>query len=58
MTPREQKRARAIYMKFRPTKHIDDWPDLRPVELLTMPFRKLVKLLPSRGPNTAMKSDC
>lgn len=35
MTPREQKRARATYMKSHPTKRIDDWPDLMTSEDLT-----------------------
>jgi hypothetical protein len=38
MTPREQKRARATYMKSHPTKPIDDWPDLMTAEDLSMPF--------------------
>ncbi len=57
MTPREQKRARAISMKFHSTKHIDNWPCLELVELLTMPFGKLVKLLP-HGLDLAVEGDC
>jgi hypothetical protein len=37
MTPREQKRARATYLKSHPTKRADEWPELLPSEVLEMP---------------------
>jgi hypothetical protein len=48
MTPREQKRARATYMKSHPTERVDNWPCLLTPEFLTMPVPKRVKLLPGR----------
>jgi hypothetical protein len=56
MTPREQKRAQATYMKSHPTERVDNWPCLLAPEFLTMPiskraklFSKYVKSLPGRG---------
>ena len=48
MTPRELKRARATYMKSDPTKRVDHWPCLVPLEFLTMPVSKSVKLFYKR----------
>jgi hypothetical protein len=47
MTRREQKRARATYMKSHSTQRVDNWPCLLPLELLTMPASKLGKLFRS-----------
>ena len=57
MTPREQKRARAAYMKSLPTKHIEYWPLLQDVESLAMPFHKVLKLLRDRGSDAAIDDD-
>jgi hypothetical protein len=47
MTPREQKRARATYLKSDPTKRTDEWPMLLPSELLEKQF-ELPKFLRPR----------
>jgi hypothetical protein len=57
MTPREQKRARAAYMKSLPTKHIDYWPLLLDVEYLAMPFYKKLKLLRDQGSDATIDDD-
>jgi hypothetical protein len=49
MTRREQKRARATYIKSHPTKRVDNWPCLLAPEVLTMPVSKAAKLLLGRG---------
>ena len=57
MTPREQKRARAAYMKSLPTKLIDYWPQLQDVESLAMPFHKTLKLLRDQGSDATIDDD-
>jgi hypothetical protein len=50
MTPREQKRARATYLKSHPTKPTDEWPSLLASELLEMPIDEFIKLASPSGP--------
>ena len=44
MTPREQKRARAIHLKHT-DEHTEHWPDLLPAKYLAMPPDEVSKLL-------------
>ena len=43
ITRREHRRAHANYMKTRSAKSSEDWPGLIPLEVLTMPPKKLTK---------------
>jgi hypothetical protein len=45
ITRREHRRALAIYMKSRSAESTEDWPYLIPIEIITMPFRKQLKLI-------------
>lgn len=49
MTPREQKRARATYLKSHALKRTDDWPTLLPAKLLATAADDFVKLSAPRS---------
>jgi hypothetical protein len=50
MTPREQKRARATYMRSHPIRRTDSWPFLFKAEFFKLPFDRRGEWLRNRNP--------
>ena len=47
-TRREHRRAQASYMKSRSAESTEDWPRLIPLDVLTMPIKKLMALIENK----------